>query len=427
MGDGNNHYRVETAWPDHEPSQPWAVYLASGQIYRSLVFDFDEGPTYAPHVDAREAFWYLEVCGFAPVLAESGGGGYHVLARLSVPTHAHVIGPIVSNLHNFWPSLDISPMVNPRTGCIRPPGSLHRSGHRSRVIAGSLTAFTSTPAKDALDRLESLTQSSPSATPATVATQSKPISDKAYRLLRYGDTEQAFPSRSEMIQAIAYSYVRAGKSVTALFRALRDKANLGGVKVQRMPLKRAEQYVERSYFKAVSFEPTRTAPAQTMREIGALRQTFDHADWSGLAGATDRTVADVLLAMAERLGTMTFGMSMRELAERAAIDKETARRSQQRLVEAGFMNQVAPAVGPNAAIWELRLADAQIHSQGGGRILSGGNLQDDLPEAFRWQTGLGHNAYRSAQPEGDRRSSRSPYDNRVTQSPQSSEQGHGDS
>ena len=161
-----------------------------------------------------------------------------------------------------------------------------------------------------------------------------------------------------------------------------------------MPPRRAEQYVARSHSKALSFEPRRTTPAQVLREIEAFRRAIDPSDWSGMAGATDRTVVGVLLKTADRLGTMAFGMSLRELAERAAINKNTSGISLHRLVKGGFIRQVAPAVGRDAAIWQLQLADTQIRNEGRGRVLSGDNLQDDLPEAFRWRTGLGHNAYR---------------------------------
>src|SRR5699024_12554280 len=38
--------------------------------------------------------------------------------------------------------LDLAPLTNPATGCVRPPGAPHRAGGASEVIAGSVGALT---------------------------------------------------------------------------------------------------------------------------------------------------------------------------------------------------------------------------------------------------------------------------------------------
>ena len=370
IGDQNNGYRREAPWPQHEPAHPWAVYLANHGKYRSLALDFDCGPGLNPGDDARDAFRLLQSFGFPPVLVDSGGDGYHVLARLPDRTPAGLLHPIVRSLGNFWPSLDVAPMVNSPTGCIRPPGSLHRSGGTSRVLVGSLLDFSAPPNSDAMDRLQSsIRPLQPTLTPTTTSAsfrQSNEITDRIESLLRNGDIEKRYHSRSEMIQAIALGFVRAERTLDALFLALQDPANVGGEKVREKFSRAARKYVELSYRKALAFEPAREQPASVSTEIRAFARAVERADWPGSAGATDRTVVTALIDVASQIGSTTIGMSVRQLGELAGIHKGTAARSLRRLKKAGFIERVAEAHGHNAAVWKLRRrpADSQIHRGG---------------------------------------------------------------
>lgn len=369
VGDQNNLYREEVSWPQHEPKHPWAVYLAKEGMYRSLGLDFDRGPGLGPGDDAMDACRLLRSCGFAPVLVDSGGGGYHVFSRLPDLTPAALIHPLVTELRNAWRSLDVTPMVNTKTGSIRPPGSLHRSGGRSREMVGRLQDLLTPPSPDALDRLQNYTQSARAPKKPVKTTKrhrQRPISDRIESLLRHGDTDERFRSRSEGIQAIAWEYVLAGLTEEDLFEALRDPANLGGQKVQAMPPSRARKYVGRSYEKALGFKPTGSRSTHFQREIRAFQRAIKERRWPGLAGATDRTVVDVLVGIARQRRSTTFGISLRQLGELAGIHKGTAARSLRRLRKAGLIELVQKTDGQHAATWRLRRqhADSQIHRGG---------------------------------------------------------------
>ena len=293
-----------------------------------------------------------------------------MFSRLPNLTPAALVHPIVRSLHDVWPSLDVAPMVNSPTGCIRPPGSLHRSGGRSREMVGTLQDLLTTPSPDAFDRLQDYTRSARTpAIPVKTIKRHRPthqVSDRIENLLRHGDTEERYRSRSEGIQAIAWGYVRAGLTEEDLFKALRDPANRGGEKIQAMGSRTARRYVERSYEKALGFKPIGSRSTHFQREIRAFEQAIGQRRWPGLAGATDRTVVDVLVDIARQQRSTTFGISVRQLGELAGIHKGTAARSLHRLTEAGFIEQVAESHGQNAAVWKLRRqpADSQIHRGG---------------------------------------------------------------
>src|SRR5699024_2870647 len=47
------------------------------------------------------------------------------------------LAPLVDAFAAAWPSLDRGPLANPRTGCVRAPGSPHRSGGASVPLSST--------------------------------------------------------------------------------------------------------------------------------------------------------------------------------------------------------------------------------------------------------------------------------------------------
>ncbi len=114
------------------PSRPAAVMLYDETVQlHTLVLDFDAKKGYGRQLVAEEALDALQVlqgCGFAAWADYAPTGGWHVYARLHSPIpHASIV-PLAKALRRRWASLDISPLVNRSSGCIRPTGSRHASG-----------------------------------------------------------------------------------------------------------------------------------------------------------------------------------------------------------------------------------------------------------------------------------------------------------
>jgi len=141
-----NSTRDTPAGPD-APDAPWAVYLGDGTGYQLACFDFDahdgsDGARRQADEDATACARILETHGIPSLVCESGPtGGRHVWASTLDTIEAGDMKAIAIGMRAMCPSLDITPLCNPRTGCARPPYAPHRLGGASRPIRGSIDAI----------------------------------------------------------------------------------------------------------------------------------------------------------------------------------------------------------------------------------------------------------------------------------------------
>ena len=135
------------------PWTPWAVHLAdaSGR-YRLLCADLDaKVSAAAAAADATRLAGLLSELGIEHLVCASGPtGGRHVWLGLRESLDAEVVRALAYLFKAWLPTLDVAPLVNPTSGCVRPPGAPHRLGGSSQVITGSpsfLTNPTVTPSR----------------------------------------------------------------------------------------------------------------------------------------------------------------------------------------------------------------------------------------------------------------------------------------
>ena len=145
------------------PATPAAVPIYARARTELLAFDFDAKGNSPAEVDAdvdRLVGW-VEECGGRWITDRSTSGGRHVLVPLSSGSALRVepVATLMRLLAARLPTLDITPMLNPATGCITAPGSACREGGH-RVLLGSVT--------EALDTLT--VRSSPGLVARLVAT-----------------------------------------------------------------------------------------------------------------------------------------------------------------------------------------------------------------------------------------------------------------
>jgi hypothetical protein len=134
-----DHERSVNAMP---PSTPWAMYLSGDRRrYDYLVFDLDVSNGNAVGDAGKLSRWLSELR-IAHLVAESGPtGGRHVWIALAEPTDAGVVKELSQLAKSLLPSLDVMPLQNPVSGCVRPPGAIHRHGGTSRPL-GALSSLT---------------------------------------------------------------------------------------------------------------------------------------------------------------------------------------------------------------------------------------------------------------------------------------------
>ena len=106
------------------PTTPWAVCLADAQgRFRLLCFDLDAkpDPRQVDH-DGAELTRLLDDQQLPHVVCQSGpSGGVHVWLAVRDGVDAELVAVLTRLLTHRLPTLDPSPLLNPATGCVRPP------------------------------------------------------------------------------------------------------------------------------------------------------------------------------------------------------------------------------------------------------------------------------------------------------------------
>ncbi|MHA7284594.1 hypothetical protein, partial [Arthrobacter sp. TMS2-4] len=182
------------------PSAPAAVLIhgADGSV-RTLCLDLDTSKARKTVVDddAARLADILGAAGLSFVEDRSPSGGRHLYVPLQEPITAAEARQVVEALGVRAPSLDPSPHQNPTDGCIRVPGSAHKSGGHQTLITPLAQAYGV------------LTRRNPA---TALAALGKALAPELYRLE----------------QARRRTQVRAAAATAALHAAPRDSARAAG-------------------------------------------------------------------------------------------------------------------------------------------------------------------------------------------------------
>jgi DNA-binding transcriptional regulator YhcF (GntR family) len=243
---------------------------------------------------------------------------------------------------------------------------------------------------------------------APVATTSWPLSERMARLLKWGDLEGRYRSRSEMFMALVTAMVGAKWSPDRAWRILTDVHNAGGdpLRTDRngRPRRKARVYFERAWSNAeeyVTTHPTIRDRGGVKEALVAMRGAADGVRWAGRGGATDRAVLDVLIGIATDAGRFHFHASIRHVAEEIGCNPVTAARSLQRLRKARWITQLSKHTPALAAKYKLKIPAGGTLPQHSGfgepesyaSPYYRGNRSIELAETFCW-AGLGWSKHR---------------------------------
>ncbi|AWB88132.1 hypothetical protein [Mycetocola zhujimingii] len=137
-----NDYTATIPLSADAPTTPWAMPLTDVHGYfHYIAFDLDAGHGNAIYDAAKLSHW-LDELNIEHLVTRSGPtGGRHVWLSLHDGTDAAVVGTIGHLAAQLLPSLDITPLRNPATGSVRPPGAPHRQSGYSEPI-GSVATLT---------------------------------------------------------------------------------------------------------------------------------------------------------------------------------------------------------------------------------------------------------------------------------------------
>ncbi|MGE3449635.1 MAG: hypothetical protein AB7H92_18865 [Microbacteriaceae bacterium] len=140
-GPYSNAYAATAAIESDRPDGPWAMYLADHRGYLFVCFDLDASKGNAAHDAGRLALWLDELNIEHLVVVSGPAGGRHVWIALDEATDPALIRELAELAGSLLPSLDKSPLNNPDTGCVRPPGAPHRHGGTSTIASGTIATL----------------------------------------------------------------------------------------------------------------------------------------------------------------------------------------------------------------------------------------------------------------------------------------------
>lgn len=377
------------------PERPWAIYLTDREhAYRLLCFDLD-GKTpeaaEAAEQDTAALVRLLIDAGLAPVVCQSGPqGGRHIWIALREGVAAELVHRLARLAKVLHTTLDLSPIMNPAAGCVRPPGAPHRHGGSSTVIDGNLDSLTrpsgtTAAVSAAVERLAQLVNDR-AATERTdtfsadtaqddrkhphIPGTKRPLAPAAAAALR---TNAAADDASAVLWRVLTGAAAAHWHYSDVARVL-DTApglehartrNEDGRRIARRPDERA-RVLRRQWDRAVAYiasgrrivgrDETFDARADAIAaHVLAVQSRADAAPgrWNRGGGPADRRVLDALSILALQALSADLEADTRRLALMAGIGRETARTALLRLAEDDWIIRTNEAEGRSAAHWKI--------------------------------------------------------------------------
>ncbi len=421
-GKAVNTYTRRARTAGARPDAPWAVYLTDQTgAFRLLAFDFDAAKG-DPAADAATMCGWLEHAGLPHLLTRSGpSGGRHVWLALADAVPAGVVDTLARLVRARLASLDIAPLANPVTGCVRPPGSPHRAGGSSTVLTGDLSALTvPTVAAADVTRLVEVLAAGQRPEPVPQFDQLDPAAplptDRAGRLYLPGVRRQLPAGSVQALQVdaaavdanrvlcrvlngaaaarwrcadiaplVAHSpgleHVRSQGQGPGQPRRVRSPGESRAVLARQWD--RAVRWVathpRASNLEDPTFEP-RAAALAALVEATQTRADAAAGRWAGPGGPADRRVLDALCVLSLHAVSPVVEADVRRLGLVCGIGRETARTALLRLARDGWVTRHAPAAGPRAASWILSeglstIADVPGRSQAAPRPPGAGSAE----------------------------------------------------
>lgn len=426
------------------PSTPWAIHLADDTgRYRLLCADLDARTNpRAAAADARRLAGLLDGLGVTHLICESGPtGGRHVWIGLVDSVDAVGVAALARLLKAWLPTLDLAPLVNPASGCVRPPGAPHRLGGTSRVISGNLSVLTR-PATTAeqVNRLVTLLAARVEATAPVARSGRRLVANEGGMPFLPGPRRDLSPACRELVfrdgdgdrSAVLWRILCS--AAVAHWRypdveALVDAPGLeharttcsGAIRTARPPAGPASPraVLRRQWCRAVKAMATMTPAAgrlgddatfdaRALRVTELVRAVQARADgapdrWgASRRGVAQRRVLDALcLFHLQAVRTDGVEADIRRVGLTCGVDRETARRGLIALAADGWIARTGAASGRRGAVWTINPAGAihphldRVLSQADPRPTGTGPALRSLLErdlAGRLQTGA-HDAF----------------------------------
>lgn len=390
-----NSYPLVHPVGGRRPWTPWAVHLTDREgRFRLLCADLDARTTPEDvQRDLQQLAGVLDDLAIPHLVCRSGpSGGAHVWVGLAEGVDPDMVARLARMLEGWLPTADPTPLLNPSTGCVRPPGAPHRLGGTSTLVTGSLSELTSPRVTrgDVARLVEALAlrvvQEAPSAAPRPTA---RPVAIDRLGFPHLPGTRRDLPPAS---RAALTTPVTGGVDASAVLwrvlcgavaahwrygqmRGLLGEPGLehartqrhGAVRVPRpssgaaSPLGVLARQWRRAVQKMATLPASRagedpTFDGRAAHVTGVVRTVQERAEasagrWRGPRGIAHRKVLDVICLFELQAVRLDVEADIRRIALTSGIDRETARRALISLASDGWLARSRPAAGPRAATW----------------------------------------------------------------------------
>jgi transposase len=186
----------------------------------------------------------------------------------------------------------------------------------------------------------------------------RPLSADMERLLKTGEYEGRYRSRSEPILAVAVAAVNAGWTQAHFETALLDCSNGLSQKMLERGKASAKRYLQTCWTKAVARVTARPAIRDrdaARQEIARIEALLEIQQWKGMGGTTDRAVMKAHLTIANQAGKIEYHADVRTIADLAGVTAPTVARAQKRLRDRGWLRLTRGSKHGRAHVWRLKL------------------------------------------------------------------------
>ena len=406
QGDGWANSTKDTRMGVHAPNNPWAIYLTDGHDYHLACFDLDahHGGEQAVQTarDAMECARLLETCGIRTLTCISGPtGGRHVWAASLEGIDAGLMASIATLMGSILKTLDPTPLLNPKTGCARPPYGPHRDGGISTPVSGDLDAVLLPDSRlDQWQRLERLletmqpTHAKPVRKTAVEAAQSgpawlpgarKPMGEHAKTLLDApaGKGEDMSRRMWRILTTLAIRHWQFEDVAALIDRPGMEHARTHAGNGTRIPRPEHGQGSPHMILAADWQRAVKDPKEQADPAILATLQASTGEDvWNTKGGASMRRVLTALCHYALQAGTRIVQADNRRLGIDCGIGRETARCALKRLAAQGWISLADPARGRQADAWKIN--DPTKQGRAFGQTRSQMNMPPQRHALTRW-------------------------------------------
>ena len=389
-GEATNRYR-KAHWPQWQPHLPYAVYLGHQGRFHTLALDLDAKPGHDPAGDSAAVRRLLTDAGIHHVeTLSSPAGGRHLIARFPAGLDAARVAAVGRALRaQVARSLDITPLLNVRTGALRPPLAPHRLGGNAVLLTPADHAYRVLTAGNTADSFRRLCQlldvdQQPSLddTQLDDAVQALPhhqrlphlpgtpraLPERTRSLLTHGDPDGDYPDRSSLAAAICLSHVNARRPFGEFLTAAHDphaagldhlrRSHQGHGRYQTRSSSETRKAAERMWRAAVRFALShpaitdrRTEVEAALEHVAATAAAYPQR-WGGQGGPSELATLQAILALALRCSSTAVGVDVRRLALSTGLTRSSTARALHRLHADGWLELLEAGTGTLAAVYQ---------------------------------------------------------------------------